>query len=235
MKKAVTILAACAVLSAGARQAEKGEFTRRAVASGKMTLAEAESLGLLIDAGTDSQLKLSRSGMNGALAGECSMLRKEITCLLTDIYARIDFPEEDLGSIPDGEVSSRIRRLLAETEKLLGSYRTGRAVAEGIDTVICGRTNTGKSTLFNRLTGSDDAIVTDTEGTTRDVLSATVSLGGVTLRLHDTAGIREKTSDDVENIGIERAIRKIRSSELVLFVIDRYCAAQQNRPWSGGY
>ncbi len=217
-----------AVLAAGARQAEKGEFTRRACASGKMTLTEAESLGLLIDAGTEAQLKLSRAGMNGTLARECDRLRREITALLTDIYARIDFPEEDLGSIPEAETVARIRGLIESAETLLGTYSTGRAISDGIETVICGRTNTGKSTLFNRLTGSDDAIVTDTEGTTRDVLSATVSFGGVTLRLCDTAGIRKNTSGSVEDIGIERAIGRIRSAELVFFVIDASRAPGQD-------
>lgn len=134
-----TVLAAC--LAAGARQAERGEFTRRAFAAGKISLPEAEALGLLLDAGTDAQLRLSRSGMSGKLAGACAELRTELTALLTDIYARVDFPEEDLGSIPDEEVRERVAALAEKTAALAATWRTGRAIAEGIPTVICGRTN----------------------------------------------------------------------------------------------
>ncbi len=208
-----------AALAAGARRAEAGEFTRRAFAAGKLSLNEAEALGMLLDAGTEAQLKLSRGGMSGALSTACDGLRREITTLLEDIYARVDFPEEDLGSIADEEVISRLSDLINAAKKLAATYSTGRAVAEGIPTVICGRTNAGKSTLYNLLVGSDEAIVTDIEGTTRDILTATVSFGGVTLLLSDTAGLRE-TAEEVERIGIKRAEEKIDSAELVLFLID---------------
>ena len=208
-----------AALAAGARRAEAGEFTRRAFAAGKLSLPEAEALGMLLDAGTEAQLKLSRGGMSGALSTACDTLRREITTLLEDIYARVDFPEEDLGSISDDEVLRRLAALIASAKKLAATYSTGRAVAEGIPTVICGRTNAGKSTLYNLLVGSDEAIVTDIEGTTRDILTATVSYGDVTLLLCDTAGLRE-TAEEVERIGIRRAEEKIDSAELVLFLID---------------
>ena len=204
----------------GARMAEAGEFTRRAFASGKIGLDEAEALGLLLDAGTDAQLRLSRSGMSGTLGKRCSELRDEATALLTDIYARVDFPEEDLGSISAEETRARIGTLIEKTAALAATYRTGRAVAEGISAVICGRTNAGKSSFYNLLVGEDEAIVTDIAGTTRDVLSATVSFGDVTLRLSDTAGIRESSADEVEAIGIRRAIEKIDGAELVFYVID---------------
>jgi tRNA modification GTPase len=157
--------------------------------------------------------------MSGALSSACDTLRREITTLLEDIYARVDFPEEDLGSISDDEVLDRLSALIASAKKLAATYSTGRAVAEGIPTVICGRTNAGKSTLYNLLVGSDEAIVTDIEGTTRDILTATVSYGDVTLLLSDTAGLRE-TAEEVERIGIRRAEEKIDSAELVLFLID---------------
>jgi len=209
-----------AVLGAGARQAEAGEFTRRAFAHGRIGLPEAEALGLLLEAGTEQQLKLSHSGMNGRLSSECAGLREEIVSLLTDLYARIDFPEEDLGSIPYDEVIDRTNALIARTNKLSDSYKTGKAVADGVRTVICGRTNVGKSTLYNRLTGTDDAIVTDIAGTTRDTLSSVVSFGGVTLKLADTAGIREDAADAVESIGIDRAKKQLEGAELVFFLID---------------
>ena len=208
-----------AALAAGARRAEAGEFTRRAFAAGKLSLNEAEALGMLLDAGTEAQLKLSRGGMSGALSTACDELRREITTLLEDIYARVDFPEEDLGSISDEEVLDRLSALIFSAKKLAATYSTGRAVAEGIPTVICGRTNAGKSTLYNLLVGSDEAIVTDIEGTTRDILTATVSYGDVTLLLSDTAGLRE-TAEEVERIGIKRAEEKIDSAELVFFLID---------------
>ena len=215
----VTRAVLSAALAAGARRAEAGEFTRRAFAAGKISLNEAEALGMLLDAGTEAQLKLSRGGMSGALSDACDALRREITTLLEDIYARVDFPEEDLGSIADEEVLVRLSALIASAKKLAATYSTGRAVAEGIPTVICGRTNAGKSTLYNMLVGSDEAIVTDIEGTTRDILTATVSFGGATLLLSDTAGLRE-TAEEVERIGIKRAEEKIDLAELVLFLID---------------
>lgn len=207
-------------LLAGARQAEAGEFTRRAFAAGKISLDEAESLGLLLDAGTDAQLKLSRAGLSGTLSRECVSLREEITGLLADLYARIDFPEEDLGSIPEEEIKTRLQDLIGRTERLSASWKTGRAIAEGIETVIVGKTNSGKSTLYNAMTGEESAIVTDVAGTTRDVLTSTVSFGGITLRLSDTAGIRASAGDGIERIGIDRALGRLSSAELVLFLID---------------
>ena len=208
-----------AALAAGARRAEAGEFTRRAFAAGKLSLNEAEALGMLLDAGTEAQLKLSRGGMSGALSTACDELRREITTLLEDIYARVDFPEEDLGSISDDEVLDRLSTLIVSAKKLAATYSTGRAVAEGIPTVICGRTNAGKSTLYNLLVGSDEAIVTDIEGTTRDILTESAKIGRVMLNLSDTAGLRE-SNDKVESIGIERARRSAAEAELILAVFD---------------
>ena len=215
----VTAAVLGAALSAGARQAEAGEFTRRAYAAGKLTLSEAESLGMLLDARTDAQLRLARGGMSGSVSKAVGELCGRISAVLGDIYARIDFPDEDLGELSAAEVVECVKGIRADAEKLRSTYSTGRAIAEGIPTVICGRTNAGKSTLYNRLTGEASAIVTADEGTTRDVLTETVSFGGVTLRLSDTAGIREGR-DEAERVGIGRAKDKIRESELVFFVID---------------
>ena len=208
-----------AALAAGARQAEAGEFTRRAYAAGKLTLTEAESLGMLLDARTDSQLRLARGGMSGVVSRASEELSSRISEVLGDIYARVDFPDEDLGELSTDEVVARVGDISDCAERLAATYSTGRAIAEGIPTVICGRTNAGKSTLYNRMTGEDSAIVTAFEGTTRDILTETVSFGGVTLRLSDTAGIREG-QDEAEKIGIDRARERIRGSELVLFLID---------------
>ncbi len=215
----VTAAVLGAALSAGARQAEAGEFTRRAYAAGKLTLSEAESLGMLLDARTDAQLRLARGGMSGSVSKAVGELCERISAVLGDIYARIDFPDEDLGELSAAEIVECVKGIRADAEKLRSTYSTGRAIAEGIPTVICGRTNAGKSTLYNRLTGEASAIVTADEGTTRDVLTPAVSSGGVTLLLSDTAGIREGR-DEAERVGIGRAKDKIRESELVLFVID---------------
>ncbi len=208
-----------AVLCAGARAAEAGEFTRRAFVSGKMKLSEAESLGNLLEARSDGQLQLARSGMRGVLSEKADELYTALLTVLSSIYAVVDFPDEDLSEISRDEMQARIADVLGGIERLAATYGTGRAVSEGIPTVICGRTNAGKSSVYNRILGYDAAIVTDIEGTTRDVLRETAVLGKVTLRLCDTAGLRE-TADTVECIGIERSLREMENAELVLLVLD---------------
>ncbi len=208
-----------AVLCAGARAAEAGEFTRRAFVSGKMKLSEAESLGNLLEARSEGQLSLARSGMRGVLSGKADELYTSLLTVLSSIYAVVDFPDEDLSEISRDEMQARIADVLGGIERLAATYGTGRAVSEGIPTVICGRTNAGKSSVYNRILGYDAAIVTDIEGTTRDVLRETAILGKVTLRLCDTAGLRE-TADTVESIGIERSLREMENAELVLLVLD---------------
>ena len=208
-----------AVLLAGARAAEAGEFTRRAYVSGKMKLSEAESLGDLLEARSDSQLMLARSGMRGRLSGRMDQLYESLRDVLTSIYAVIDFPDEDLSEMSRDEMQSELCRVCESIGKLADTYGTGRAVNEGIPTVICGRTNAGKSSVYNRILGYDAAIVTDVEGTTRDVLREKAILGRATLTLADTAGLRD-TDDKVESIGIERSLREIEGAELVIAVFD---------------
>ncbi len=208
-----------AVLCAGARIAQAGEFTRRAFVSGKMKLSEAESLGNLLEARSEGQLQLARSGMRGVLSEKADELYTSLLTVLSAIYATLDFPDEDLAEISREEMEVRISDTLSGIDRLASTYRTGRAVTEGIPTVICGRTNAGKSSVYNRILGYDAAIVTDIEGTTRDVLRETAILGKVTLRLCDTAGLRQ-TADTVESIGIERSMREIENSELILLVLD---------------
>lgn len=215
----VTRRVLAAALSAGARHAEAGEFTRRAFLSGKMGLSEAEALGDLLEAVNDSQLKLARSGMKGHLAEKVRGIYGDLLTVMTGIYAAIDFPDEDLNEYSRAQIRDTVSNSLETVKKLADTYGTGRAVSEGIPTVICGKANAGKSSVYNRILGYDAAIVTDIEGTTRDVLRGTAALGKATLLLCDTAGIRE-TSDRVESIGIERAMEAVDGAELILAVFD---------------
>lgn len=208
-----------AVLAAGARPAEAGEFTRRAFVSGRMSLTQAEALGSLLEAKTHGQMLLSRAGVKGALSEKIEYLYGKIGDILSSIYAKIDFPEEDLAEMSRDEMENTLREIRDEAKKLGATYKTGRAVSEGIRTVICGRTNAGKSSLYNLIVGREAAIVTDIEGTTRDLLEETAAFGGVTLRLCDTAGLRQ-TEDKVESIGVDRARNEIKGAELVLAVFD---------------
>ena len=207
------------MLLAGARAAEAGEFTRRAFVNGKMKLSEAEALGNLLEARSESQLALARSGMKGRLSSKMGELYDSLLRVLSGIYAVIDFPDEDLSDMSRDEMVTEIGRIGAAVRRLSATYGTGRAVNEGISTVICGRTNAGKSSVYNRLLGYDAAIVTDIEGTTRDVLKETAVIGKITLLLCDTAGLRS-TDDVVESIGIERSRQQMGEAELILAVFD---------------
>lgn len=206
-------------LESGFRLALGGEFSKRAFLNGKMSLTEAEAVIGLIDAESEEQLRLSASVTNGVLKNGVNKICDEITELLASVYAYIDYPDEDLTDVSPDELTERAERLLHETDMLVSSYRSGRAVNDGIKTAIVGKPNAGKSSVLNRLLGYDRAIVTSVAGTTRDTVEETAIIGRVTLRLCDTAGIRE-SSDEVERIGIERSIGKLNEAELILAVFD---------------
>ena len=212
-----TVLTAC--FAAGARPAEAGEFTRRAFLNGKMGLSAAEALGDLLEAQTREQLTLAHAGTDGRVERKCREIYDALCAVLSSVYAKIDYPDEDLAEMSREEMEASLADCTARVEKLLDTYRTGHAIAEGIPTVICGKPNVGKSSLYNCIVGRDAAIVTDIEGTTRDVLTETASLGRVTLRLFDTAGLHE-TDDVVEKIGIDRARKALEDAELILAVFD---------------
>ena len=212
-----TVLTAC--LAAGARAAEAGEFTRRAFLNGKMGLSAAEALGDLLEAQTREQLTLAHAGTDGRVERKCREIYDALCAVLSSVYAKIDYPDEDLAEMSREEMQAALEDSIKRIEKLLDTYRTGHAIAEGIPTVICGKPNVGKSSLYNCIVGRDAAIVTDVEGTTRDVLSEVAALGRVTLRLFDTAGLHE-TEDVVEKIGIDRARKALEDAELILAVFD---------------
>lgn len=208
-----------AILAAGARPAEAGEFTKRAFLNGKMGLSAAEALGDLLEAKSRDQLLLAHNGMQGGAERKCADIYARLRHILASVYAVIDYPDEDLAEMSREEITAELEHCAKELKALCDTYRTGHAVAEGIRTVVCGRPNVGKSSLYNRILGREAAIVTDVEGTTRDVLTETATLGRVTLRLCDTAGLHE-TEDCVERIGIERAEVELEQAELILAVFD---------------
>ena len=222
----VTEAVLSAVLSAGARPAEAGEFTRRAFVNGKLGLSHAEALASLLDAGNRNQMLLSRSGLEGKIADRCREIYGRLCDILGNVYAKIDYPDEDLSGLSRDTLITELSAVLADVECLASTYKSGHAVAEGIRTVICGRPNAGKSSLYNRMVGRDAAIVTDIAGTTRDILEETIPFGGVTLRLCDTAGLRGGDGvDAVEKIGIDRARERLEQAELILALFEGA------RPW----
>ncbi len=216
---AVTAAVLEAALWAGARLAEAGEFTRRAFVNGRLTLTEAEAVGRLIDADTESRRRLAASAAGGSLARKTGEIRDSLTGVLAALYAAIDYPDEDIGDEGETTLLPTIEKGAEEVSRLLATYKTGHAVADGVRTVICGAPNSGKSSLYNLLCGAEKAIVTSIAGTTRDTLEETVDAGGITLRLADTAGLRD-ADDEVEKVGIDRARDKMKEAELVIFVCD---------------
>ncbi|MBO7169896.1 MAG: tRNA uridine-5-carboxymethylaminomethyl(34) synthesis GTPase MnmE [Clostridia bacterium] len=217
MLVAKTILTA--LFEAGALPAERGEFTRRALVNGKLSLTEAESIGELLDAKSFAQIKLFERSSRSRLSKTLASLYDRLTALVSAVYAKIDYPDEDLADMSAEEIAKEAEAVLSDTLALSETYRTGRAIAEGIPTVLLGKPNTGKSSLYNLLCGEDAAIVTEHAGTTRDVLESAVCLGRTMLRLWDTAGVRE-TLDPVERIGVERSREKAKSAELILTLFD---------------
>lgn len=206
-----------ALFTAGAFPASAGEFTRRAFLNGRLSLTEAEAIGTLLEAKSRAQILLSSS--RGRLSSALTECYRSLLSLLATAEAHIDFPEEDLGDFTDEEMLSGIEAIDGRLRELIATYRTGRAISEGIKTVICGRPNVGKSTLYNLLLGEEAAIVSDIAGTTRDILEKSVPLGQVLLHLYDTAGLH-KTEDPIERIGVARARSAFQEADLLLGVFD---------------
>ncbi len=208
-----------AAFEAGARHAGAGEFTKRAFINGKLSLSQAEAVGMLIDAKSEEQMSLASSHENGILKRKSDELYEKLKTIVTGVYANVDFPDEDLAELSDGEVLDELIGIENELCLLKDSYRVGKAVCEGIETVIAGKPNTGKSSLLNRFLGRERAIVTEIAGTTRDTIEENVMCGRVMLHLCDTAGIRE-SEDAVERIGVEKSLKMLNTAELILAVFD---------------
>lgn len=211
------VIAACVAL--GARMAQPGEFTERAVLNGKMDLVQAESVADLINARTTLQAKLSLSNLEGSLSRSAAAIRQTLLEVISRLEAALDFSEEGYEFITREEVRVRLNEVAAQLASMGETYRRGRATTAGLDLVILGRPNAGKSTLLNRLVGSDRAIVTDIPGTTRDIVRETIEIGGLPVTLADTAGLRE-SSDVVEGIGIERARQAAERADILLYLVD---------------
>ena len=207
------------LLKHGARYAKGGEFTKRAFLNGKLDLIQAESVADLINSQSALEASLALDRMGGKLSKNFDAIFSELTDLNTDILAYIDFPEEGLSDVSDTTVISRLTTVLESLDRLEKSFDIGSVIKDGANTVILGAPNVGKSTLLNAILGYERSIVSDTAGTTRDMVSERAVLGDITLNLCDTAGIRE-TAGEIESIGIDIAKRALDTADLVLAVFD---------------
>jgi tRNA modification GTPase len=206
-------------LGAGARLAQPGEFTMRAFLNGRIDLAQAEAVRDLIEAQTLFQVRVAAQQMEGAVSHWVSPWKKELVDLIALLEAGIDFAEDDVSVLPQGQVSARLRSAVQGLERLAESFHTGRIIHEGLTLAILGRPNVGKSSLFNCLVAHDRAIVTATPGTTRDLVTESADIEGIPVHFVDTAGIRE-AYDEAEAIGVKKSLEAAAESDLVLLVLD---------------
>jgi len=203
----------------GARAALPGEFTQRAFLNGKVDLTEAEAINTLINSRSDWEIKKALEQMHGAISKIVSLIKDRIIELKADIEAGIDFSEEDIEFVSYDEAKSIALSIKSDLEDFLRRCRVGERVSKGIDVILAGRPNVGKSSLLNLILNEDRAIVSDIPGTTRDIIRESVQIGGVRINLTDTAGIAEP-GDDIERIGIELSKKKISDASIVVAIID---------------
>ncbi len=206
-------------LAQAARLAEPGEFTMRAFLNGRLDLTQAEAVRDLIDSQTLFQAKVAAQQLGGALSRRLQPIKQKLIELIALLEAGIDFAEDDISVAPDHAILNRIAEVQGPLEQLASSFAYGKVVHEGITLAIVGRPNVGKSSLFNRLVERERAIVTAQAGTTRDLVSETVAIGGIPVRLVDTAGIR-RALDEAESIGIQKSMEALADADVVLVVLD---------------
>ena len=208
-----------ATFTAGARPAERGEFTKRAFLNGRIDLSQAQAVLDVIQAKTSAALNIAQNRLSGKTSKKIRAIRQKILNVLAHIDALIDFPEDDIDDVILNEIDNDIVAQIDELNNFLKNYRQGKILREGLSTAIIGKPNVGKSSLLNYLTDSDRAIVTEIPGTTRDSIEEFINVGGVPLKIIDTAGIRN-SGDAVEKIGIDRARELSQTAELVLALFD---------------
>jgi tRNA modification GTPase len=206
-------------LARGARLAEPGEFTMRAFLNGRIDLTQAEAVRDLIESQTLFQAKVAAQQLEGALSHRLKPIKADLVQLIAELEAGIDFAEDDVSILPEATILEQMAAVRSPLETLAASFAYGKIVHEGLTLAIVGRPNVGKSSLFNRLVERERAIVTATPGTTRDLVSETVAIGGIPVRLVDTAGIR-KALDEAESIGIRKSMEALADADLVLVVLD---------------
>lgn len=207
------------LLEAGCRMAISGEFTHRAFLNGRIDLAEAEAVADLIISRSDLSAKLAIDQMSGGLSSVIYKYRDQIIKVLSLVEAYIDFPEDDMDAPHLKSISTDLDILLNGIGQMVNDFEEGRVIKEGLSVLIIGEPNVGKSSILNRFIGEDRAIVTDIPGTTRDIIEESIIVSGLSLRFIDTAGIRD-TDDPIERDGVRRAIEKVSSADLILYVID---------------
>ena len=206
-------------ISAGARLAEPGEFTMRAFLNGRIDLTQAEAVRDLIDSQTLYQAQVAARQLQGSLSKRLQPIKQKLIELIATMEAGVDFAEDDVAVISDEQILARVAALHGPLEELLASFAYGKVVHEGLTLAIVGRPNVGKSSLFNRLVERERAIVTATPGTTRDLVSETVAIGGIPVRLVDTAGLRT-SADEAETIGVRKSLEALADADLVLVLRD---------------
>jgi len=221
------VLSAC--VAAGARRAAPGEFSQRAFLNNKLDLAQAEAVADLIAATSAQSARAARRSLEGKFSEQVELVTESITRLRVQVEAALDFPDEDIDFLADGEVASAVARCIQSTTALLAQARVGQVLNNGIRIAIVGRPNAGKSSLFNALLRRDAAIVTEIPGTTRDVLRETIHFGGIPALLADTAGLRQ-TDDPVEREGVRRAEAELAEADVVLWVRDAADPHTESRP-----
>ena len=217
VKIAQGILREC--LQNGARMAKNGEFSMRAFLNGKMTLEETEGMIDMIQAKSDAEVRAGYALLNGELSKKTTVMQNELTDILADIEVSFDYPEQDMEYTTAQKTKQRLQQIVKEITSLLQTAHQGKIIKHGIQTLIVGKPNVGKSSLLNALLGEEKAIVTSIAGTTRDIVEDSYEYKGLRVELIDTAGIHE-TEDVVEKLGIDKAKKYINQADIILFVLD---------------